>query len=247
VEFLDLKNISERYIELVNPTSVDKVLAVGRAAGLKTGCRVIDFGCGFGEALALWAEHFGTSGIGIDIREHACERARLKMTHRGLADRIEIVRMNAADYAFEEHAFDVAACLGASFIWDGYRPTLHRMKDAIRANGKIIIGEPYWLRSQVPPDYSRGESAVHTEQELLHMAREEGLDFEYVARASHEDWDNYESSNWRGLIRWIEENPDHSERQQVIDHLRQSQDEYCSYAREYFGWAIYVLGPTHYR
>ena len=64
-------------------------------------------------------------------------------------------------------------------------------------------------------------------------------------RASHDDWDHYEAENWRGLLRWIDENPNHPERQQVIEHLHQSQDEYTRYAREYFGWAIYVLNPVH--
>ena len=143
MEFLNLKNISERYMELVNPTSPQKVLTIGQMAGLKEGSRVIDFGCGYGQVLALWAQQFGISGIGIDIREHACARARQKMAERGLADRIEIVCENAAEYRFEKHAFDVAACIGATFIWDGYRLTIRKMKEAIRPDGKLVIGEAY--------------------------------------------------------------------------------------------------------
>jgi SAM-dependent methyltransferase len=246
MKFLELKDISERYLELVNPTSPEKILTVGRVLGLNEGSHVIDFGSGYGEVLALWAQHFGISGIGIDLREKACKRARAKMAEGGLADRIQIVCGNAAGYAFEPHAFDVAACIGASFIWNGYRPALGKLKEAIKPNGKVAIGEPSWRTTAVPPEYSRNET-VHTEYELLHIAREEGFDFEYVVRAGHDDWDHYEAGNWRGLVRWIDENPDHPERQGVIEHLHQSQDEYTRYAREYFGWAIYVLHPVHYR
>ena len=91
MKFLELKDISERYMELLNPTSPQKVLTVGRIVGLKSGSRVIDFGCGFGEVLSLWAQQFCISGIGIDIRENACARARKKMAEQGLAERIEIV------------------------------------------------------------------------------------------------------------------------------------------------------------
>jgi len=77
----------------------------------------------------------------------------------------------------------------------------------------------------------------------LQIAREEGFDFEYVVRASHDDWDHYEADNWRGLVRWIEDNPNHPEKSEVIEHLRKSQNEYTRYGREYFGWAIYVLNP----
>jgi SAM-dependent methyltransferase len=244
MEFLELKDISERYMELVNPSTPEKVQTVGQMAGLRPGSRVIDFGCGFGEALVLWAERFGISGIGIDVRQHACERAQKKVVERGLAERIQIVCGNAADYPFERQTFDVAACIGATFIWGGFRPTLRRLKEAIQAGGRLVVGEPYWRRSQIPAEYGRGESAVHTEYELLCIARDEGFNLEYVVRASHDDWDRYESDNWRGLIAWLEENPDHPQRQEVIDHLHSSQEEYLRYAREFFGWAIYLLNPV---
>ena len=42
-------------MELVNTTATQKILTIGQMAGLKQGSRVIDFGCGFGEVLSLWA------------------------------------------------------------------------------------------------------------------------------------------------------------------------------------------------
>jgi SAM-dependent methyltransferase len=208
---------------------------------------VIDFGCGYAEALVLWAERFGIAGVGIDIREHACERARQKVSERRLSDRIEIVCGKGADYPFQEGAFDAATCIGASFVWGGYRPTVQAMRRAIRSGGRLGIGEPYWLMDRMPPDYARRERSVHTEPELLQITREEGFDFEYVVRASHDDWDRYEADNWHGLIRWIEENPDHPQRAEVIEHLHKIQDEYLGVGREYLGWAMYVLAPMGYR
>jgi SAM-dependent methyltransferase len=246
MNFFDLANISERYMELINPSTPEKVLTIGKFLRLKEGTRVIDFGCGYGEVLALWAERFGISGIGIDVREHACNRARKKMCERGFAERIEIVCANAAEYQFEKHAFDVATCIGAPFIWGGYRLTIRTMRDAIHGNGKLVMGESYWLKEHVPPGYAQEGQRVHTEYELLQIAREEGFDFEYMVRASHDDWDTYKADNWYGLVRWIEENPKHPERQEVIDHLHKIQDEYLGYGREYMGWAMYILNSIRY-
>lgn len=50
MDFFDHFNISERYMELLNPTSTAKVMTVGKMLGLKPGNRIIDFGCGFGKA-----------------------------------------------------------------------------------------------------------------------------------------------------------------------------------------------------
>jgi len=247
MKFLELKDISERGMELLNPVSAEKVLKIGEIATGGKPSRVIDFGSGTGEVLALWAEHFGIRGVGIDLRPAACERARQKMAQRGLSDRIEIVCLDAAEYRFEPHAYDVAACIGATFIWDGFGPSLLRLREAVNPNGRVVVGEPYWRSSSVPPDYARKEASVSTEYELLGLVREAGFELEYVIRASHDDWDRYEAENWRGLLRWIAENPNHPERAGVIQHLHESQEEYLRFAREFFGWAMYVLAPTHER
>ena len=247
MKFLDLKDIAERDIELVNPISAEKVLTIGRVAGMASGKNLIDFGCGYAEPLVLWAENFGISGVGIDIREKAVQRARAKIAQRGLAERLEIVHSIGADYTFEPGSFDYAACVGASFIWGGFRQALEALQRAIRPDGKVIVGEPYWLSETVPPDLAQGQTEIHSETWLLRVTREAGFDVQYVVRASHDDWDRYEAGNWDGLLRWIEENPAHPERQQVIGYLHESQDEYFTYGREYFGWALYLLNPVKYR
>lgn len=245
MDSMELYNISERYMELINPCSGKKILKIGAAMHLGPRSRVIEFGCGFGEVLAIWAEAYGIGGVGIDVREHACERARQKMAARGLADRIEIVCGKGAEYAFEPGAFDAAACIGASFIWGGFGETIAGMRGAIGPEGRLALGEPYWLSSRVPPEYVRQEP-FHHEHELLALSREAGFDWEYAVRASHDDWDAYEATNWRGLVWWIEHHPDHPDRQQVIEYLHRSQEEYTRYGREFLGWAIYVLRKQSY-
>ncbi len=72
MKFLDFKDIAERDMELVNPISAEKVIEIGRLAGLAPGKQVIDFGCGYGEALVLTGRScFGSGGVGIDIRSRA--------------------------------------------------------------------------------------------------------------------------------------------------------------------------------
>ena len=246
MNFFDFVDISERYMEIVNPSSPEKILTVGQIMELNDTSHVIDFGCGYGEVLAMWAKRHGISGLGIELREQACERAIQKIADRQLGDQIEIIWGNAAEYKFAQGKYTYALCLGASFIWGGFRNTIRNMKPAVMKNGGLVIGEPYWMSSQVPQEYSAAEPDVQSEWELLEIAREEGFDIEYVVRSSHDDWDRYEAGNWYALVRWIEEYPDHPERQEVIDHLHSSQEVYFKYTREYLGWAIYILKPVSY-
>jgi SAM-dependent methyltransferase len=244
MKFLDLMNIAEQHIDLVNPTTPAKILTVGRALGLTPGHSVIDFGCGYGAVLALWSQHYGISGLGIDIRPHACARAEQTLQARGHADRVQIVCHNAADYAFVPHTYDVAACIGATFIWNTFSECLRRLKRAARPNGHIVVGELYWRTPTVPPEFARDKPNIHTEAELLDLARAESLDLTYLVRSSQDDWDHYQSENWRGLTDWLHANPDHPERAAVLTHLRQTQDEYLRYGRHHYGWAIYIYTPS---
>ena len=242
MEFFELINIAARYMEIENPISREKILLFGKHLRLQPGSRVIDFGCGYGEALVLWAEAYGISGVGVDVRPHACARAIMKAAEHDLTERIEIVCARGDEYAFEEGSFDVATCIGATFIWGGFAEAVDAMKRAVHRSGRLGIGEQIWRRPYAPPAYALQEArGTYFEYELLQMAHAAGCEIEHIVRASDDDWDRYETDLWHGMIRWLEENPIHPDRQQVIDRLHHSQDTYLRYGREYMGWAMYAL------
>lgn len=241
----EIYNLAERYMELINPISEEQLIRMGEIMELTSGSHVIDFGAGFAGMLRLWARDFGISGLGVEFRKDACLRARENLLKHGYQDQIHIVEGDASTYNFERSAFDVACCIGASFIWKGFRNTLKAMKEAIPKDGHILIAEPYWVHDSVPEEFKeREKDAVHTEFELLTIAREEGFDLKFISRATPEGWDHYESGNWRGLIQWLSENEDHPERDEVVNYLRKIQDDYLDYARKYVGLVILVLVPS---
>lgn len=241
MEFFDLMSISHRYMEILNPSTPEKIIKLGKLLKLKKGSRVIDFGCGCAEPLALWAEEFGIIGIGIDISEDFCDRARKKLAMKGLSDRIEIVCSNGADYVFEEGAFDAATCIGATFIFGGYQKTVNVLKRAIHQDGRLGIGETHWLCDQVPPEYAQKQTSTQPEPELTQITRNEGFELEYIIRASRDDWDRYYSDTWYAWIRWLNENPNHPDYEQVFKYFRTDQDDYLRFQRQYMGWAMYCL------
>ena len=242
---LDLYTIAERDIELVNPTSLEKIVLIGKMLGLGPGKKLIDFGCGYAEPLIIWAEHFGISGVGIELREACCKRARKKISKKGLEDRLDIIQADGSKYRSKGN-YDFAVCLGASFIWGGFGPTVRNLKKAVRFGGKLAVGEPYWNSLPVPKEYVKrlGEYVFHTEHGLLELARKEGYDFEYIVRSSLDDWDRYETGNWYGLQKWLEQNPRDPDRKQVIEWLHKNQEEYLRWVRQYLGWAVYLMRPT---
>jgi hypothetical protein len=163
---------------------------------------------------------------------------------RGLSDRIEIVCSKGADYVFEEGAFDAASCIGATFIWGGFREAIQAMKQAIHENGRLGIGETHWLNDQVHPEYAQKQTSTRTELELAQITRDEGFELEHIIRASPDDWERYSSDCWYALLRWLKENPNHPDHEQVFKHFRTSQDDYLQFQRQHIGWAIYCLTTT---
>jgi len=245
METNELVSISQGALAIMNPTTPEKVLAAGRAAGLREGSRVVEIGCGNGTILALWGREYGISGLGIEAREDACRRSEETFRKAGLGGRLSVRCMDAREYVPDE-PFDCAASIGASHIRGGFAPTVDALLGLVHDAGTIVIGDRYWRSDRTPPEFTREWPDVPTEYEILGTVREAGLDVAAVVRSGADDWDRYESGIWQSVLSWLGGHPDHPERDFVIDYLHRIQDEYCGYGREYMGWAMYVLVPGFY-
>jgi len=134
---------------------------------------------------------------------------------------VEVVCADASAYRAQPAAYDVACCIGASMIWGGFRPTLQALKQAVKAGGQIVVGEPYYAQKPVPQELIEFEGDYHTEVELLHVMNEEGLDLKQIFRASSDDRDWY-TAFWS----------------------QRGQEMYLKYMRPLEGWAVYLMHPS---
>jgi hypothetical protein len=106
-------------------------------------------------------------------------------------------------------------------IWGGFRPTLKALKQVIKPDGQIVVGEPYYVQKDVPSELIAFEGDYRTELELLHIISEEGFELKQIFRASSDDKDWYTAF-------WSQE----------------GQEMYLKYMRVYEGWAMYLMHPT---
>lgn len=82
-----------------------KLDLVCRKLGLRPGQRVLDIGCGWGEALKYACEHYGVSGVGVTISEEQAAHARRLCA--GLP-----VEIRLQDYRVVDEPFDAIFSIG---------------------------------------------------------------------------------------------------------------------------------------
>ena len=240
-------NITESAHRIHNPFTPEKLATLGAALRLESGARVLDLGSGSGEMLCTWARDHGIIGTGIDMSKLFTEQAKLRAKELGVADKVEFIHGDAADYVSDEKV-SVAACVGATWIGGGVAGTIELLAKSLRTGGIILIGEPYWR--QLPPteDVARGCHASSISDflmlpELLAFFSRIGYDVVEMVLADQDGWDRYEAAKWLTMRRWLEANAGDELANEVRAELTSGPERYAAYTREYLGWGVFALMP----
>jgi SAM-dependent methyltransferase len=226
--------VAERDHELQNPTSAEKLRLLGERLRLGAGKRVLDVASGRGAPALLLAEAFGCHVTGIEKAPEFYEAARERSRARGLESLVEFVHADAREFPFERERYDVAMCLGASFIWGGLEETLAALAPAARGGGHVCVGEPYWRRWPLP-EGTADEGFVPLER-TVERFEEAGLAVVTIVAASEDDWDRYVTLSWRAVEEWLAEHDDEAVRRQY----EEAKQTYLRSQRELLGWAVFV-------
>ncbi len=242
---LELHEIAEADHRILDPFTDAHLLELAAVARVGAGTRVLDLACGKGEMLCRWSQELGSSGLGVDLSPVFADAARKRAVELGVADRVTIEQADASSYRAEPAAFDIAACIGATWIGSGVAGTIELLRPAVPSDGLLLIGEPFWREE--PPAEAR---AVYGEPDLLadlpgllDRFEEAGADLVEMVLADEHGWDRYAAAQWWALRRWLDEHPDDP----AADQVRRFRDEvrraHLAYQRRYLGWGVFVLRP----
>ena len=230
--------VVERDHELQNPTSEAKIVLLGERLRLSPVSRVLDMACGKAGPAVLLAERFGCSVVGVERSPEFAAAARERVAAAGLEERVEIVEGDAAAFPVEPESYDVALCLGATFVWDGLEGTLAALAPVVRPGGHVAAGEPYWRSWPVPE--GEDDLGYLTLSETSARVAAAGLSLVTLIAASEDDWDSYESLHWRAAEEWLEAHPDDPDAGLIRERHEHYRANYLDFQREWLGWAIFV-------
>ena len=238
-------DITHREHTVCNPTSLGKLEALIALLRLGPGARAIEIASGKGEFIVRLAERYTIEGVGIDISPYFVADAEKKRRERVPDARLRFLEMDGAKYRPETpESFDLAACIGASWIFGGHRGTLEALNGLSAPGGWIVAGEPYWRREPAKEylEASGDErSSFGTHHENGEAGRELGLELAYTLVSNEDDWDRYEGLQWYAAEAWARENPGDADRETVLERVRKGKATYLRWGRETLGWAIYVF------
>jgi SAM-dependent methyltransferase len=245
---LRFHEIAEKNHRILNPFTDEKLMLLGEICRLEPGMRQLDLACGKGEMLCRWAGRFGIEGTGVDISTVFLDAARKRADELGVASQVDFVLQDAAKFQAEPDAYDIVSCIGANWIGGGTRGTLELIKSKglkRSPDSLILMGEIFW-REEPPAEalagmgVQPGEWAVGLEG-ILAMFEESGTHLVEMVLATDTEWDRYESKHWWAVERWLRENADDPDCEDLIAFANQSRLAYFRYERPLCDWGVFVL------
>jgi SAM-dependent methyltransferase len=238
--------IAETNHRILNPFTEAKLRLLGQVAGVVPGTRVLDLACGKGELLCRWAEWFGSGGVGVDLSPVFLGAAVARAAELGVADRLTFLQGDAGTYEPEPGAFDVAACIGATWIGGGLAGTVELLRPAIGRGGRLLIGEPFW--HEPPP--AEAVAAFGWEPDTFvslegTLDRLEAVELELVEMvlADGDSWDRYKAAQWRTIVDWLDANPGDRDHDAMREFLDTGRRNHLRWGRRYLGWGVFVTRP----
>jgi SAM-dependent methyltransferase len=243
-------DITHRDHVVCNPTSVGKLDELIGLLDLGPAARMLDIASGKGEFIVRVAERFGGArgrgfhGVAVDISPFCVADLRAKVSDRVPDADFDVLEMDGADYRPAAEAFDLASCMGGSWVYGGHRDTLRVLAAATRPGGAVLAGEPFWKQEPAPEYLSWSgmeRRSFGTHGANVEAGEAEGLVPLLALVSTGDEWDRYETLQWRATARYADAHPDDPDVTDLVARVAKSRHEYVTWGRDTLGWALYLF------
>lgn len=237
-------DIVHKHHSLMNPIDEGRLDDLLDLLALAPGASVIDIGCGKGEMLIRLVEKYKVKGVGIDLSPYSIREAEKRKLERVPGADFKFLEMDGAEYKPEAEKSDLTMCIGASWIYKGYKNTLRALAGMTRPFGYVMSGEPFWRKKPSVAYLRHSEykrNSFNTHHGNVAVGEALGLAPVYALVSSEGAWDKYESLHWFAAREYAVSNPEDPDLRELLSRDRRDRESFLRYERDILGWAVYLF------
>jgi SAM-dependent methyltransferase len=235
-------SIAHGEMAIMNPLSGTVLNEAIGELELTAGMRVLDLGCGKGEALRRIVERYDVHGVGVDLSPFAIAQARVSSMELRKGT-LELLEGDALQYPADS-TFDAVLALGPGWEHDSFETLIRQTYPHAQPGGLLLLADAYW-RTEPTDQYmallgvARDEMGSHSAN--VQVAIELGLVPLWAAAATQRDWDRYEWRYLSNVERWAATHPADPQRSAFLERGRAGRDRYLAGGRDQLGFGIYLF------
>lgn len=240
---LNFHEITHAEHRILDPLTDAKLMLLGEVSRVGPDTRILDLACGKGEMLCRWAAAFGSAGHGVDLSEVFVSAARDRAEELGVTDRVTFELGDAGTYTAKAASYDIASCLGATGIGGGLRGTIDLLRPAVRPDGLLLLGEPYWTEPAPDAAYEAfkiGRDDFASLTGTLDRLQDADVELVEMVLADGDSWDRYVAAQWWTTERWLAANPESADAPRLREIFETWRRIHLAYQRRYLGWGVFV-------
>ncbi len=231
-----------------SPVSIEKVNQIISTLNLDSDCTVIDLGCGEGEFLTRIHTSSTADCLGIDIDSSSIEIAVKKSNPYKQSGKLNFLLGDVQESKTNKTNYDLALCIGSTHAFgvgdSAYPNALKHMKDFVKPNGLILVGEGYWKRKpdQEYLDFIGEPAGVYNSHEQnIQQAESLGLVPLYATLSNQDEWDHFEWCFRSKAERKVIAEPNNLAAKEKLQHIRKWNEYYRKFGRTTMGFGFYLF------
>jgi ubiquinone/menaquinone biosynthesis C-methylase UbiE len=132
-----------------HPGEMAATVRLMELAGIKSGERVLEVGCGAG-ITAVKLASFGCRVFALDRSERMVARTRQRLARTGLVHRAHVRRGEVEELPYTSDGFDIVLGEAVLIQVQDRARALRECRRVLRPGGVLALNEPTWLRSGPP-------------------------------------------------------------------------------------------------
>jgi SAM-dependent methyltransferase len=224
--------------EICNPMRPEDLSTVIDALGPTDRTHAIDIACGHGDLLLEMAQRAAIWGVGVDLSPWVLIRARDRALRTDLRGSLEWW-LGEGKAIPRRPDWDIATCLGASWIWHGFEGTVRALSSRLRPGGRLAVGD-LRLRSTADRDRLKADglsemATAATRDEQAAILRASGLDVISEMVAPDEAWEQYHRTINESAETFALEHPEADYRDLAAEWMEDFERD-----REYLTWSVWI-------